>query len=489
VAVISTAQGRSGDQVVPVVRSLINGEWIHGGGPEKETISPNHGGVATRVSYSTSAEVDAAIAGAREAQRAWRHLPTGKRAEICAAGVDGIEARADEIAHWVSAEMGKTLAEAQEEVGDILVAIGRAGIEDARRFGGVTRPAWDATHVRRRVQTMYQPIGVTGFISPWNFPTEMLMNCIAALMVGNSCVWKPSEWAPYGPQVATEAFVEGADLQPGLLNLIYGGPEIGEQLVRHDDVGLIAFIGSTVVGDQIARAAGAKRLLLEMGGNGPLVVLEDADVDRAVEAAVVGCFYMAGQVCTASERILVHERVHDEFVEKLTERAQALKVGDALDDATQMGPISEERILRKVVRHVDDACAKGATILTGGGHEGLFFEPTVLMGVTTDMEIAVEETFGPVAPVIKVGSHEEALAIANESQYGLSMSVFTSSLATAFEMAEGLEAGQVNVNAGTNDWEIPTPFGGFKRSGVGRVNGAIGLREFTSHKTITFTLL
>jgi acyl-CoA reductase-like NAD-dependent aldehyde dehydrogenase len=337
------------------------------------------------------------------------------------------------------------------------------------------------------VQTIYQPVGVTAFISPWNFPVEMIVNCVASLMMGNSCVWKPSEWAPYAPQLLSEAFVS-AGLPHGLLNLVYGGPEIGEHLVRHSHVELVAFIGSTAVGEQIAKAAGVKQLLLELGGNGPMIVLDDANVDRAVDAAVGGCFYQAGQVCTAAERILVHESVHDEFVEKLVARAKVLKVGDPLDESTQMGPLSEKRILDKVVRHVEDARVKGATILTGGDHEGQFFEPTVLIGVTPDMEIAYEETFGPVAPILKVRSAEEALEIANDSEFGLSMSVFTASLKTAFDMAEGLQAGSVNVNSGTNDWELSGPFGGWKKSGIGREVGEDSLRAFSNVKTITFDI-
>lgn len=318
-------------------------------------------------------------------------------------------------------------------------------------------------------------------------PVEMIGNCAASMMMGNACVWKPSEWAPYAPQLITEAFVS-AGIPDGLINLVYGGPEIGEHLVTHDDVRLVAFIGSTAVGEQIAKAAGVKRLLLELGGNGPMVVLDDADIDRAVDAAVVGCFYQAGQVCTSAERILVHAAVHDEFAEKLAARAKQLRVGDPLDERTEMGPLSEQRILDKVVRHVTEAREKGATVLTGGQHENLYFEPTVLIGVTPDMQIAREETFGPVAPIIKIESAEQALAIANDSPYGLSTSVFTSSLKTAFDMAEGLEAGAVNVNAGTNDWELNGPFGGWKKSGVGRELGNETLLEFSNVKTVTFDL-
>lgn len=472
---------------VPVARCLVGGGWITGHGQDKPTINPATGEVVTHVRYASTDQVDRAVAAAKEAQRAWREVPMSTRAEIVTAGIDAVERRAEEIGRWVTLEMGKTLAEARDELFAITLPTTRSVIATARTFAGEVPPAWDAAYPRRRVQVVHQPIGVTAFISPWNFPIEMIGNCAAALMMGNTCVWKPSEWAPYAPQLITEAFLS-AGAPEGLINLVYGGPEIGEHLVTHPDVRLVAFIGSTAVGEQIARAAGVKRLLLELGGNGPMVVLDDADVDRAVDAAVVGCFYQAGQVCTSAERILVHEAVHDEFAEKLTARAQALRVGDPLAEGTEMGPLSEQRILDKVIRHVETARESGATILTGGGHQGLFFEPTVLTGVTPEMEIAREETFGPVAPIIKIGSVEEALAIANDSDYGLSTSVFTSSLASAFDMAEGLEAGAVNVNASTNDWELNGPFGGWKKSGIGRELGTDILREFSNVKTITFDL-
>jgi acyl-CoA reductase-like NAD-dependent aldehyde dehydrogenase len=479
--------GPSADRDVPVARCLVNGSWVDGDGPVKDTHNPTDGSVVSRVRYATPQQVDAAVAAARAAQRAWATQAVSVRAEILSAALDAIEPRMEEICRWISREMGKTINEARDEVGAITLAASRGIIEDARRFAGKTPPAWDPAFPRRRVQVIHQPIGVTAFISPWNFPVEMIGNCVAAMTMGNACVWKPSEWAPFAPQLITEAFIS-AGVPDGLINLVYGGPEIGEHLVTREDVRLVAFIGSTAVGEQIAKAAGVKRMLLELGGNGPMVVLEDADLDRAVEAAAIGCFYQAGQVCTAAERILVHESLHDEFAERLAVAARELKVGDPLDEATEMGPLSEHRILDKVVRHVEDARARGATILTGGGHDGQFFEPTVLTGVTPDMQIAYEETFGPVAPILKISSAEEALAIANDSPYGLVMSVFTSSLKTAFDMAEGLEAGAVNVNAGTNDWELNGPFGGWKKSGIGRELGEDCLREYSNLKTITFDL-
>ncbi len=476
---------------VPTVHGLIDGTWVKGAGHVKETISPSHGGVVTTCPFFTPDQVDAAVAAAKAAQKEWAAVPVADKARMIHAGLDAIAGNTEAIAQWVSREMGKTIREAREEIlYDITVPCGKAIVEDALRFHGrVIQPAQPDRFPSRRVMVVYQPIGVTGFISPWNFPVEMIINCIASMMIGNTCVWKPSEWAPYGPQLMTKTFLEGAGLPAGVLNLIYGGPETGDTLVTHDDVGLISFIGSTATGEKIASAAGVKRLLLELGGNGPLVVLDDADIDKAVATAMSDCFYQAGQVCTAGERVLVHEQVHDEFVEKLVAKAAELKVGDPLDEATDMGPLSDVRILNKVVRHVEDAKAKGATIVTGGNHEGQFYEPTILTGVTTDMEIAQEETFGPVAPVIKIKSADEALEIANSLQYGLSMAVFTTSLATAWKMAEGLEAGQVNVNAGTNDWELNGPFGGWKKSGIGReLGGDESLRAFANVKTIGMDL-
>ena len=476
---------------VPTVHGLIDGTWVKGAGHVKDTISPSHGGVVTTCPFFTPDQVDAAVAAAKAAQKEWAAVPVADKARMIHAGLDAIANNAEEIAQWVSREMGKTIREAREEIlYDITVPCGKAIVEDALRFHGrVIQPAQPERFPSRRVMVVYQPIGVTGFISPWNFPVEMIINCIASMMIGNTCVWKPSEWAPYGPQLMTKTFLAGAGLPAGVLNLIYGGPETGDTLVTHDDVGLISFIGSTATGEKIASAAGVKRLLLELGGNGPLVVLDDADIDKAVATAMSDCFYQAGQVCTAGERVLVHEQVHDEFVEKLVAKAAQLVVGDPLDEATDMGPLSDVRILDKVVRHVEDAKAKGATIVTGGNHEGQFYEPTILTGVTADMEIAQEETFGPVAPVIKIKSADEALEIANSLQYGLSMAVFTTSLATAWKMAEGLEAGQVNVNAGTNDWELNGPFGGWKKSGIGReLGGDESLRAFANVKTIGMDL-
>lgn len=469
------------ESTVTEVKSLVGAAWTRGSGPEKKIRNPATGEVVSSVSFSTTEQIDGAVAAAKHAQREWTKIPVATRASILLRSVDAIEANSEQIAVQTSAEVGKTYAEAREEM-EVTCLVARNLIADARKMGGVTLPSAASEYPNRRVQTTYSPIGVTAFISPWNFPVEMIVNCVASMMMGNACVWKPSEWAPTGPAIATRDLME-TGIPPGLLNVVWGGPEEGEHLVAHRHVGLLSFIGSTAVGEQITRSAGVKRLLLELGGNGPLIVLEDADLDRAVETAITDCFYQAGQVCTAGERILVHESIHDEFAERVAAAAKGLKVGDPLDESTDMGPLSDQRILDKVSEHVEDARASGAEILTGGEANGLFYQPTVLVGVTPSMRIAREETFGPVAPIIKVGSAEEALEIANDSPYGLSMGVFTSSLRTAYLMAEGLEAGSVNVNSGTNSWEFFGPFGGFKKSGIGR---ELWVSEFANHKTVTF---
>lgn len=471
---------------IPLARCLIDGAWVDGDGPVKDTVNPATGDVVTRVAFASDAQVDLAVAAAKAAQVAWGALTVAERVDMIDRALLAIEPGVEPISRWMSQEMGKTITEARYEMGPLTVGVSRAGLQDALRFGGTSPQPYEPSHRDRRVMVRHEPIGVIAFISPWNFPVDMLVNCVAALAMGNTVVWKPSEWAPYAPALTTELFAR--ELPDGVFNLVFGGPETGERVVRHPDVGMVGFIGSTLVGEQITRAAGVKPLLLELGGNGPFVVLDDADIDAAVESAVASCFYMSGQVCTAAERLLVHESVHDEFVSKLVARTNELKVGDPLDESTDMGPISEERIMGKVVRHVDNAVAEGATVLTGGTRDGMYFPPTILIDVKPGMEIADEETFGPVAPIIKVSSAQEAIAIANDSPYGLSMAVWTTSLSNAFMMAEGLQAGAVTVNGGTSDWEINAPFGGYKQSGIGKEWGRDGFEEYLEAKAIAVTV-
>ena len=468
---------------------LINGEWVEGEGELHDIHSPINGEVVSQVRYASLAQVDAAAKAARAAQKEWAAVPMMTKAKMMHAAADAVLRRGEEISRMMTGEMGKTIDEARHEViYSITVNCIRAAAEDALRMKGSAAGSIMPQHPNRRVLTQFDPIGVGAFLSPWNFPAEMILNVAGALMMGNTTVWKPSEFSPYTPFIVTEAFME-AGFPPGTVNLIYGSGDIGENLVSHKEVGFVALIGSSVVGDKIARNAPMKRLMLECGGNGPLIVMDDADIDAAVEGAVVGCYYVAGQVCVASERILVHESVHDEFVEKLVAASAEVKVGNPFDEDTTMGPMINERILSKSLAHIADAKAKGATVVFGGGHDGLYHEPTVLINVTPDMDIAREETFGPVAPIIKFKDDQEALDIANDSQYGLQMAVFTKSLNRAWLFSEQLEAGVVVINRGNMDWDINAPFGGVKQSGLGRETGEEALRCFTNIKHLNINFL
>ena len=252
------------------------------------------------------------------------------------------------------------------------------------------------------------------------------------------------------------------------MNVVQGYGDLGAALVEHDDVNGVFFTGSTRTGERIAAAAGLKKQLLELGGDGPLIVLADADVDAAVEGAVLGCYYLAGQVCTSAERILVDEDVHDQFVAKLKEKTGELRVGDPTSEESDMGPLCNENTLERVVEHVEDARRQGAEVVQFGEQDGVFYPPTILTGVTPDMLIAKHETFGPVAPIIKVSSNDEAIEIANSSELGLTAAVYTRDLAAAFRVGEALQHGSVNINETTNYWDQLAPFGGTGKSGNGR---------------------
>jgi acyl-CoA reductase-like NAD-dependent aldehyde dehydrogenase len=485
---VTTPMTKDKATAVPHARALIGGKWVLGEGKTVDVQSPIDGTVASRVSYCTAAQVDAAVAAARAAQPAWAALPVARRAELLHAAANAIAERGDEICQHVVREMGKTIRDARKElVTGITVPLIHAAAEDALRFSGITRSSALPAAGNRKLLTLHEPIGVGAFISPWNFPTEMAFNIAGALAVGNTAVWKPSEVCPYGPQLVVEAFVS-VGIPAGVLNVVYGAGDVGENLVTHRDVGLVVFIGSTATGARIARAAGVKRLLLELGGNGPLMIMSDADLDKAVEGTVLGCFYQAGQICTAAERILVHASVVDEFAKRLVKAVGKIKVGNPLDEASDMGPLSGRPVLEKTIDHVQDARAQGASVICGGTHKDLYYQPTVLTGVKPAMKIAREETFGPVAPIIAFATTEEALAIANDSFYGLQTAVYTESLRTAWQVVEGLKAGIVVVNGSTNDWDNNLPFGGINQSGFGRELGEEALRNFVNIKAVNFIL-
>lgn len=448
-------------------KSYINGKWVEGEGETVEVISPIDGSVIGTFKACSTEQVEEAVKGAKEAQKKWAALPVLDRLDIINRAIELWEERGEEIAQLISKEMGKTIREAREEIYDMLLPISKNVEGDVLRFRGETLPSTADRSNSKKIMTTFVPIGVIGVITPWNFPVSISSEVLPhALAMGNATVYKPSEKTPFSTELWVRLWEE-AGVPKGVLNMVHGLAEVGSSMVEHDDVGAISFTGSTAVGEKIAKAAGLKKHLFELGGSDPMIIMDDANVDEAVKSALIGCFYNAGQVCTCTERVLVHEDVHDEFVSKLAAEVRKIRVGNPLDEKTDMGPLSSQAVLNKVNAHVQDAVEKGAEIVCGGTHEGLYYQPTILTGVTPEMEVGSEETFGPIAPIIKFSTREEAVEMANDTKYGLTASAFTSGLENAWYLSDHIQSGMVYINEDTNYWELLAPFGGVKKSGNG----------------------
>ncbi len=464
---------------------FLGGEWVAGDGEEIEVYEPATGGLLGSVRAATPAQVDAAVRSAREAFESWRRTSVLERVEICRRAFDLCLERAEEIAVLITREMGKTIRESREEMVEYTADHFRRAAEDVQRHAGQVLPSTQGRN-HKKILVVQEPVGVVAAVSPWNFPVDIAgIPIVYGLAFGCTTVWKPSEIAP----LCAELFVEvlhDAGFPPGTVNLVHGRGDVGSELVRHPGVDSIVFTGSIATGEKVARDAGLKNRVLELGGNGPQIVLADADLGAAADAAVTGCFYMAGQVCTAAERILVARTVHDRFVELVVEKTKGLIVGDPLDEATDMGPMTTEVTMRRTQEHIAEAVAKGATVVHGGSSNGPYHDPTILTGVTPDMRIAREETFGPVAPIIAFDTLQEALAIANGTEFGLTAAVFTNDLAAAWEAASELRHGTVHINETTNYWDQMAPFGGAKKSGAGRELAGWIADALTEVKQITF---
>jgi acyl-CoA reductase-like NAD-dependent aldehyde dehydrogenase len=466
----------------------IGGEWLPGDGEEIEVRSPATDELLGTVTASSPSQVEAAVHAAAEAFSSWRKVSLLERVELCRAAFAICMERADEIAEMITKEVGKTIRESREEMVEYTADHFRRASEDVLRHAGKVLPSTQERSNAKRIIVVQEPVGVVAAVTPWNFPVDIAgIPIVYGLAVGCTVVWKPSEQAPLCANMFAEV-IHDAGFPPGTLNVVHGRGDVGSALVTHPDVASVVFTGSSKTGEQVARDAALKNRVLELGGNGPQIVLADANLDKAADAAIVGCFYLAGQCCTAAERILVHESVKDEFVAKLVERTKALRVGDPLDEETDMGPLCTDEVLARTIEHVEDAVAKGARIVHGGGHEGRVHEPTILEGVTSNMSIAKEETFGPVAPIMTFSDLDEALAVANETDYGLTAAVFTRSLHDAWHAAEELRHGTVHINETTNYWDQLAPFGGAKKSGAGRELAGWIIDALTETKQITFDL-
>jgi succinate-semialdehyde dehydrogenase/glutarate-semialdehyde dehydrogenase len=473
----------------------IGGAWVGSeSGAVFEATSPSTGAVLGTIPLGTRADARRAIDAARAAGHDWAALSAFERAAAMERVVAVIAARRDDLARALSADQGKPLhAEAYGEV-DELGLYFRMAAADATRLEGLIMPSVDAA---KRVLVYRVPRGVVAAITPWNWPYTMAAELIApALAAGNTVVWHPASSTALCSLRLAECLVD-ADLPPGVLNVVTGpGTEVGDELAANPGTAAVGFVGSTEAGRLVASRAAGKELLLEMGGNGPLVVMDDADLDAAVSAALDAAFLNAGQSCTAGERFLVHRAVHTEFLDKLTAAvAREIRLGDPFDALTTMGPLNNEATAAKTERHIGAALAQGARLVVGGHRapqhgSALFHQATILDGVTDDMEVAREETFGPVVPISSIASLDEAIAIVNGSAYGLLSAIFTADLRQGIRFAEAVRAGWVNINEGTNYWESHLPFGGRagSQSGVGRVGGRFAMERLTELKTVVVNL-
>jgi succinate-semialdehyde dehydrogenase/glutarate-semialdehyde dehydrogenase len=461
----------------------VNGKWV--GEPTVDVRNPASRGVIGRIPNLGKSETEAAVAAAEAALPKWRNEPAAARAKILRKWNELMLKHQEDLARLMTAEQGKPLAEAMGEIayaGSFLEWFG----EEAKRVYGDTIPAPSND---RRIMVLKQPVGVVGAITPWNFPTAMITRKVGpGIAAGCTVVLKPSELTPYSA-LALAVLAEEAGLPPGVLNIVTGDAEpIGRVLTEDPRIAKFTFTGSTPVGKKLAAqcAGTVKRVSLELGGNAPFLVFDDADVEAAVAGAIISKFRNTGQTCVCANRIYVQDGVYDQFAKLLAEKAAALAVGDGLAGATQQGPLINERALQKVEAHVADALGHGAKLLTGGARHanaGTFYQPTVLRDVAADALLTREETFGPVAGLVRFKTEEEALRLANNSRAGLAAYAYTRDLARSWRISEGLEYGMVGMNTGLISTEV-SPFGGVKESGIGREGSKYGLDEFLNIKAV-----
>jgi succinate-semialdehyde dehydrogenase/glutarate-semialdehyde dehydrogenase len=472
---------------------FIDGEWCDAAeGASVDATSPATGESLGPVAEGTREDARRAIAAAGAAFGSWEARTGFERAQLLHRVADECERRRDELARALTLDQGKPLkAEAEGEVGE-LIEFWRMAAEDGKRLlGSIPQSAAPG----RRVLLLRRPLGVVGLITPWNWPYTMPAEVLApALACGNCVVWTPAPSTAVCSGVLAEC-VAAADLPPGVFNMVLGpGPEVGDELAANPGTRAVAFTGSTATGLTVARRAAGKAQLLEMGGNGPFVVMDDADLEAAAEAARVGAFLGAGQSCSAAERLLVHEAVREEFVALLAEQVERqVRLGDPLDEATTLGPVNNDPVAAKMDEHVADAVGRGATVVTGGRRADgfptrLYWEPTVLDGVPPDSIAVTQETFGPIAPVVGISSLEQAIEATNAQSYGLMAAIFTADLRAGMHYADSVHMGLVNVNETTNYWEAHLPWGGRARSdsGIGRVGGAHPMDTLTELQTVLF---
>jgi acyl-CoA reductase-like NAD-dependent aldehyde dehydrogenase len=472
--------------------NYINGKWQDSPTADYTAVlNPATGEELAQVQLSTAEDVDNAVQAAKAAQKKWAKVPAPKRADYLYEIGRLMKQKKEQLAQVLTKEMGKVIEEARGEVQEgIDMAYYMAG--EGRRLFGETTPSELADKFAMSVRS---PIGVVGLITPWNFPVAIASwKSFPAIVAGNAFLWKPATETPMMAHEMAKIFQE-AGLPAGVANIVFGaGSEVGTAMIEHQDIKVISFTGSTETGRKVAEAGGRnlKKVSLEMGGKNAVIVMEDADLELAVEGILWSAFGTAGQRCTACSRVIVHKEVKESLQNSLLEKMAALTIGNGLDESVKVGPVINKGALEKIQSYIDIGQQEGATLLAGGQilteapyDKGNYYAPTVFTNVAPDMRIAQEEIFGPVISIIEIGSFEEAIEVNNSVIYGLSSSIYTADVNRVFKAQRDLDTGIVYINAGTTGAEIHLPFGGTKGTGNGhRDSGVAALDVFTEWKSI-----
>ena len=475
-----------------VKKNFIDGKWIDAvSGDTFKNINPaRHSDVVGAFPASGPEDVDNAVQAARDAFKTWSRMPAPARGDILRNIGDLLTERKDKLAFEMTREMGKPFFETK---GDVQEAIDTAyyAATETRRLFGKTVPSELPDKFNMSIR---RPIGVCGIITAWNFPVAVpTWKMFPALAAGNTVVFKPSEDAPHSGALLVEVFTD-AGVPPGVVNLVQGAGGVGEALVSHPGIDAVSFTGSTHTGAKIAETCGSlhKRCSLEMGGKNPMIVMDDANLDLVLDGILWGAFGTTGQRCTATSRLIIHEKVHDEMLTMLVAATKDLRLGYGNEDNVDVGPVINQKAVEKITGYIEIGKQEGAHILIGGQQatggdldDGWFIQPTIFTNVNRDMRIAREEIFGPVLSVIKISSYDEAVEIANDVPYGLSSSIYTADVATAFRAMHDIEAGITYINGPTIGAEAHMPFGGVKQTGNGHREGGWEVFEFyTETKTV-----
>lgn len=479
----------------PIHKFVIGGEWTTGEAEEFVTVvSPATGKCLGYVPLASRADAGRAVETASANKASIAQMSVWDRARMCHRIADAMEARKEDLARTLTLEQGKPIAaEARLEVGAAIASFRDAG----EQIKWLETDCFPVEAPGKRVFNYLQPKGVFALITPWNFPIALPATYYLGpgLAAGNALAWVPAPTTSICAVKLMECIQE-ADVPAGIVNMVTGaGPQVGDAAIVHPQSDAVAFTGSAETGQTIAERAAGKPVLLELGGNGPTIVLGDADLDLAAKRVATGCYANAGQICTATERILAHESVHDRFVEKVIEHTGDIVLGDPLNESTTMGPLNNKSCADKVEDHVSEAVRLGAEVHVGGSRKAgmpsaYYFEPTVLTNVPKDSKINRLETFGPVAPILKFSDDEQLWTLVDASKFGLSASVFTAGIKNALQIGDRLRHGIVNVNDMSCYWEMAIPAGGAagRQSGIGRTGGKHTITEMSDLKTITIDM-